>query len=115
MADNFPLVSSGRVITAEELDQVHGRAWEDVDVSTDMHVFVGTGAEANFLKSTKCNRAKRLRYSYTYQTFKNLLSMSRFLSIRPFKFNLVRLLSPSVKERTLPVHSAHSPFARLAS
>ncbi|KAI7251765.1 Uracil-regulated protein, partial [Hortaea werneckii] len=25
--------SSGRVITAEELDQVHGRAWEDVDLS----------------------------------------------------------------------------------
>ncbi|RMY20096.1 hypothetical protein D0867_04253 [Hortaea werneckii] len=41
--------SSGRVITAEELDQVHGRAWEDVDVSTDVHIFVRTGAEADFL------------------------------------------------------------------
>lgn len=28
----FP-VASGRVITAEELEKVHGRAWEDVDVS----------------------------------------------------------------------------------
>lgn len=33
-------VTTGKVITAEELEKVHGRAWEDVDVSTE-HGWVG--------------------------------------------------------------------------
>lgn len=29
------LVTTGKIMTVEELDNVKGRAWEDVDVSTD--------------------------------------------------------------------------------
>jgi hypothetical protein len=55
--DSGGVVAAGKIITAAELETVHGRPWEDVDVSFPFYACPANAVPANFITSTEHEHA----------------------------------------------------------